>query len=143
MKVKGVNYDGLSDFQMKAVAIIHGIHGRDSAQELADKYRAANDAEDQGHDDYELSELVPIPAKCPRCKREFLGRDAIKAPSLDRVCCFYCGPNRSVHLIPHPDFPVIDAASLRKGIFSEVPAQSPARHTKTPEKDAKQCTFES
>ena len=47
-------------------------------------------------------ETRAIPAKCPRCKRSFLGRDAIRAPSLDNVCCFYCGPRRTTRLVIHP-----------------------------------------
>jgi hypothetical protein len=111
--------DKLTLFQRKAVAIIRNIRGMAAAEELAEKYVAAYDAIDGDPANwYELDEIVPIPAKCPRCKREFLGRDAIRSPSLDNVCCFYCGPNRSQRLIPHPDYPVVDAKTKRHGLFS-------------------------
>ena len=55
-----------------------------------------------------------IPAKCPRCKRSFLGRDAILAPSLDNVSCFYCGPTRPTRLMIHPDHKGFVTAKLAR-----------------------------
>lgn len=55
-------------------------------------------------------EIVPLPAKCAKCKRDWLGRDAIRAPSLLNCRCFLCGG----HLKPHPDYPgVVDALTIR------------------------------
>jgi predicted Zn-ribbon and HTH transcriptional regulator len=105
---------GPSHFQRKAVEIIRVIHGDDSADELAAKY--ANDnliKEIEEAEEYTLAELVPIPAKCAKCKRNWLGRDAIRAPSLDNCRCFYCGGQ----LKPHPKFPVVDAKTKRHGLF--------------------------
>lgn len=60
--------------------------------------------------EYAIAELVRLPAKCSKCNRAFVGRDAIRAPSLRQCCCFWChGP-----LVPHPDYPgVIDSETLR------------------------------
>jgi hypothetical protein len=80
-------------------------------------------------EEYERAEIVPIPAKCPRCKRVFVGRDAIAAPSLDNACCFYCGPNRSTRLIPHPDYPVVDAKTRRHGLFAALRRQDAGEGT--------------
>jgi hypothetical protein len=77
-------------------------------------YTGTDDTDDA--DWYTNEEVLsrPIPAKCPKCKRAFLGRDAILAPSLDNVCCFYCGPNRGTRLVLHPDHKgFIDAKSHR------------------------------
>jgi len=61
-------------------------------------------------EEYDLADLVPLPAICPRCRRAFVGREAILAPSLANVCCFWCGPSRAIRLQPHPDYPgVVDA----------------------------------
>jgi hypothetical protein len=67
-------------------------------------------AEDEG-EEFTREELVPLPAKCSKCRRVFVGRDAIRAPSLDNCSCFYCWGK----LKPHPDYPdVVDAATLRR-----------------------------
>ncbi len=34
--------------------------------------------------------LYPIPAYCQKCGHEFLGREAITAPSLQNCICFWC-----------------------------------------------------
>jgi hypothetical protein len=61
-------------------------------------------------EEYSLAELVPIPAKCSKCKRVFLGRDAIRAPSLACCSCFYCHGK----LIPHPDHKDFEDAQTRR-----------------------------
>lgn len=67
--------------------------------------------DDDGGEEFELAELVPLPAKCPKCKRVFVGRDAIRAPTLANCCCWRC----HTRLIPHPDYPgVVDALTLRR-----------------------------
>ena len=67
--------------------------------------------------EYTEEEIVPIPAICPRCKREFVGVAAIRAPSLDNCACFYCGPNRASMLKPHPDYPdFVDAKTRRENV---------------------------
>lgn len=68
--------------------------------------------EDADHE-YTLDEIVPLPAVCARCGREFVGPEAIMAPSLDCCQCFYCGGHGG-RLVPHPDHPgVVDAATRR------------------------------
>lgn len=47
------------------------------------------------------AEIVPIPAKCPKCKFDWVKRDAIRAPSLMNCRCFWCGSR----LIRHPSYP--------------------------------------
>lgn len=32
----------------------------------------------------------PIPAKCPKCRYDWVDKDAIRAPSLSGCCCFWC-----------------------------------------------------
>lgn len=55
------------------------------------------------------SEIVPIPARCTR-GHAWIGRDAIRAPSLRNCCCFWCG----APLRPHSDYPpVVDALTRR------------------------------
>lgn len=44
---------------------------------------------------------IRLPAKCPKCDREWVGASGIPAPSLDHQKCAYC----DVDLIPHPDYP--------------------------------------
>jgi hypothetical protein len=89
-------------------------------------------------EEYTTEEVLarPIPAKCPRCKRSFLGRDAIRAPTLDHVCCFYCGSNRSVHLVIHPAHKGFVTAKMARhakattdfpaSLFAETPPLYPA-----------------
>ena len=63
-------------------------------------------------EDYEYArdEIVPLPAKCGKCGRNWVGRDAIRAPSLRQCRCFYCGGK----LLPHPLHPgVVDAETRR------------------------------
>lgn len=110
-----IELGGLTDFQARAVMIIAGVHGKKDADELADKYRADNDEKDRNAVEYTLEELVAIPAYCPRCKRSFLGRDAIRAPSLDNCGCFYCGSVKHVRLVLHPEHKgFIDAKTRRE-----------------------------
>lgn len=67
-------------------------------------------AVDEG-EEFTLAELIPIPAKCSKCRRVFVGRDAIRAPSLDNCSCWYCWGK----LVPHPDYPdVEDAMTIRR-----------------------------
>jgi hypothetical protein len=70
---------------------------------------------------YTADELVPIPAQCRGPRRHSMtGIDAIKAPSLRGVRCFYCGHPLRLH----PDFPaVIDAETRRKLRRDETPVQ--------------------
>lgn len=57
------------------------------------------------------AEIVPIPAKCPKCKFDWVKRDAIRAPSLMNCRCFWCGSR----LIRHPSYPrVVDALTRRR-----------------------------
>ena len=82
---------------------------------------------DEG-ENYTLEEIVPIPAQCPRCKYSWVGRDAIRAPSLANCGCFWCG---SLRLIPHPDYPpVVDAVTARRrgGRQESLPIPPPPDH---------------
>ena len=55
-------------------------------------------------------EIVPIPARCKR-GHDWVGPDAIRAPSLHNCRCFWCG----AELRPHPDHPpVVDALTRRR-----------------------------
>lgn len=59
---------------------------------------------------YDLAEIVPIPAKCTGCGFDWVGRDAIRAPSLDNCSCAWCWNT----LRPHPNYPpVVDAVTAR------------------------------
>lgn len=99
---------GLNAFQVKATRIIEEVHGPDSAQELAEKYRRHN-LEDIG-EEFGLDEIVPLPAKCSKCKRNWIGKDAIRAPHLDIARCFYCGGQ----LVAHPKEPPVESAFDRR-----------------------------
>lgn len=39
----------------------------------------------------------PIPAKCPKCGYNWIGRDAIVAPTLSNCCCFWCSSPLRAH----------------------------------------------
>lgn len=66
---------------------------------------------DDDGDEFTVEEIVPLPAKCSKCGRVFVGRDAIRAPSLENCSCWYCWGK----LKPHPDYPgVVDAMTLRR-----------------------------
>lgn len=68
-------------------------------------------AELDGAQSFTRDEIVPIPAQCKKCKRDWVGRDAIRAPSLHNCRCFLCGGE----FRPHPDYPpVIDALTRRR-----------------------------
>ena len=71
---------------------------------------AAKEEAEANGEEYELTEIVPLPAKCPKCRRVFTGKDAIQAPSLDNVHCFYC----STKLAPHPTEPAVESAKARR-----------------------------
>jgi hypothetical protein len=89
----------------------------DYIDELCRRARAALDAEDEiaAAVEYEISEIVPIPAKCPRCKRNFLDADAIRAASLDNACCFYWALIYLTHqLSPRPNQLHREAQCLRQ-----------------------------
>lgn len=50
-------------------------------------------------EEYTVEEVTEaaIPAKCPKCRRVFLGADAIRAPSLSNCACSYCGTRLQLH----------------------------------------------
>jgi predicted Zn-ribbon and HTH transcriptional regulator len=106
----------LRQYQWKMACMILAVQGLDVALEFLEKMKEANMAKPVEIDgetcwEYDLSEIVPIPAKCTKCKRNWTGKDAIRAPSLKICRCFYCDGE----LIPHPAFPpVIDAETRRK-----------------------------
>lgn len=51
-----------------------------------------------------------IPAKCGKCGRGFLGRDAIRAPSIDCCRCWRCHGR----LVLHPNYPDHKDARTRR-----------------------------
>jgi hypothetical protein len=75
-------------------------------------------------EEYTVEEVTEaaIPAKCPKCKRNFIGKNAIRAPALDCCCCWYC----KTRLVPHPDYPgFVDARTRRRmketPLFKDLP----------------------
>lgn len=70
-------------------------------------------------EEFTLAELVPIPAKCSKCKRVFLGKDAIRAPSLDNCCCWYCWGKLVLHPSAGVDFEdaITKRRKQREGLF--------------------------
>lgn len=67
--------------------------------------------DEDGGEEFTLAELVPLPAKCSKCRRTFVGRDAIRAPTLANCSCWYCWGK----LVPHPGYPdVVDAITVRR-----------------------------
>jgi DNA-binding XRE family transcriptional regulator len=60
-----IDYAGLTPLQAKCVAIINSIHGPESANELADKYRSDNAARTLEHGEGELMPTPPHNAAMP------------------------------------------------------------------------------
>ena len=53
----------------------------------------------------EKKPLYPLAAQCRRCGHEFIGREAIKAPSLQNCMCFWCHSGK-LRLLPRYPSPV-------------------------------------
>lgn len=133
---------GASEIQGRMAAILLAVNGIANAlsfvagvkrlNRLAGKMAATRPPEpDEEGEEYAASELIPLPAKCGKCKRVFIGADAILAPSLKTCRCFWCHG----HLKPHPDFEqVVDAETMRRDAAAQKP--KPVQRTLFEEEEA-------
>jgi hypothetical protein len=102
-------------------------------------------------EEYSAEELVPLPAICPsrKCRAEYVGAEAVLAPSLDNARCFYCGSA----LRPHGGYPDVVGAKERRARLraaaealaaeeanAPVPAAA-ARDTHADATDAEPCAW--
>jgi len=93
-----------------AVPPAEGLAGPAQAEAGPDATDRGLTGEHDAGEEYALDELVPLPAKCRKCGRNWTGRDVITAPPLDNCACYHCGGP----LDPHPDFPGVVSAKERR-----------------------------